>query len=229
MNRTSQKIALALGAVFLFTAGIYAGIRMGGKEAHESPPTAASGTSHLVHADATHANQRDKSPSVSPGLTKPQQLILEGLREAMLLPAESRTMPLLKALEETTKLPLHKDLLTELQRIVDEGEIESSHYLLSLMEQREEKVSVDFLLQAAAHRDANISDRALFALGAVAGTVFKNTQEASAWAANWQPDAGRAGLFAPQTAEKNPEPLAADTRLPGPRAREPKQSAPAAK
>jgi hypothetical protein len=145
-----------------------------------------------------------------------QQKIIRNLREALLLPKESRTAPLLKALEETTKLPLRKDLLETMRSIVDEGEIESSHYLLSLMEQREEKASVDMLLHAAKHQNPDVADRALFALEAVAGTVFKNLEEAETWAATWKPDPERAKLFAPVQENNEDGPTPVDSRIPGP-------------
>ena len=85
------------------------------------------------------------------------------------------------------------------------------------MEQREEKASVDMLLHAARHENPDVADRALFALEAVAGTVFKNPEEAATWAATWQPDPERAKLFAPDalTVEESPDGTA--PRAPGPR------------
>ena len=86
------------------------------------------------------------------------------------------------------------------------------------MEQREEKASVEMLLHAANRQNPDVSDRALFALEAVAGTVFKNLEEAQTWATTWKPDPERAKLFShtPENAEDAPN--ATDIRTPGPRA-----------
>lgn len=157
-----------------------------------------------------------------------QQQIIRNLREAMSLPKETRTRPLLKALEDTTKLPLSKKLLDVMREIIDAGDVESSHYLMSLMEQREEKASVEMLLHAAGHQNPDIADRALFALEAVAGTVFKNHEEAQTWAARWKPDPERAKLFAPVPENEQGSPEPNQLRMPGPGGLAPKSPEPPA-
>jgi hypothetical protein len=104
---------------------------------------------------------------------------------------------------ETRRLAFTKALLDELRSIVSEGEQVSSHFVLSLMEQREDKAAVAFLLETASHPNADIADRALFALEAVACKVFNDRTEAAAWASTWQPEEDRVRLFAPNQAQAN--------------------------
>jgi hypothetical protein len=73
------------------------------------------------------------------------------------------------------------------------------------------------LLHAANHQNPDVSDRALFALEAVAGTVFKNLEEAQTWSATWKPDPERAKLFSPTPENAEEAPNASDFRTPGPR------------
>ncbi|MES2980908.1 MAG: hypothetical protein V4727_01230 [Verrucomicrobiota bacterium] len=230
MSQRIKRIALVVSAIIIFTAGVMWGIHM--TQPDENANRADSAERNKTASTSTHpenfnerANKRRSAETTQtlPG-TAAQQQIIRNLRDAMLLPKETRIKPLLKALEETTKLPLNKDLLDTMRSIVDEGEIESSHYLLSLMEQREEKASVDLLLHAASHQNPDVSDRALFALEAVAGTVFKNKEEAQTWAATWKPDPERAKLFAPIEQKEEESPIVTDPRVPGPRSLPPKST-----
>ncbi|MFN9026899.1 MAG: hypothetical protein ACK5VX_11990 [Akkermansiaceae bacterium] len=223
MHSRIKPIALSVSAIIIFIAGVMWGVHMARPDEKASIAgssdrgNAASDTAPSGIFDERPNKRRTQETHQPVKADAAQQQILRNLREAMLLPKETRIRPLLRALEETTKLPLRKDLLDAMRSIIDEGEIESSHYLLSLMEQREEKASVDMLLHAAKHQNPDISDRALFALEAVAGTVFKNLEEAETWAATWKPDPERAKLFAdePQTEEESPEAVA--PRAPGTR------------
>lgn len=230
-SNVSKLVALVAMAIIILTVGIMSGMRMA-RPVQEMHVVASSSRGNATaistgNADATPGLREPRSHETkSPLAASPaQDEIMRNIRDAMLLPQESRTAPLLKALEETTKLSLSKGLLDEMRRIVDEGEIESSHYVISLMEQREEKSSVDFLLHAATHQNPDVADRALFALEAVAGTVFKSREEAAKWAENWQADAERVKLFAPSQEKEDENPIANDTRLPGPRAFTPKGAA----
>lgn len=224
MIQNRQWIALALSAIIIFTAGAFWGKRMGKDQpslqsaSSPGPITEIASSGGIDRSSGARPNDDKKSSATNPE----QEEIMRKLRDAMLLPQESRTMPLLKALEETTKLPLSKDLIAELRKIVDEGEIESSHYVLSLMEQREEKASIELLLHAAQHQNRDVADRALFALEAVAGNVFKSHQEAAAWAANWRPDPEREKLFAPVSERITDSPTDSNPRIPGPRSLESK-------
>lgn len=144
-----------------------------------------------------------------------QKARMERLHNAMRLPKESRIKPLLGALEESGRYPLSQDVVDAMRKIMDEGEAESCHYLLSLLEQREEKPAIDLISHALGHRDHDVADRALFALEAVAGMVFENREKARAWAATWQPNPERIRLFAVDGGN-DPEPAApADFRIPG--------------
>jgi len=230
MHSRIKLIALSVSAIIIFIAGVMWGVHMGRSDEKASIAgssergNAASGTAPSGSFDERSNKRRTQENHQPVKADAAQQQILRNLREAMLLTKETRIRPLLNALEETTKLPLRKDLLDAMRSIIDEGEIESSHYLLSLIEQREEKASVDMLLHAAKHQNPDISDRALFGLEAVAGTVFKNLEEATTWAATWQPDPARAKLFAdePQTIEEFPE--ATTPRIPVPRSSPSKKS-----
>jgi hypothetical protein len=231
MSNGSKRIALAASAIIIFTAGIMGGMRLArAKQASHATDSSTLGNTTSVSLGSanvagrvversTHGNNKPIAASPAEGE------ILRNIRDAMILPQESRTTPLLIALEQTTKIPLSKALLDELRRIVDEGEIESSHFVLSLMEQREEKSSVDLLMHAATHQNPDVADRALFALEAVAGTVFKNREEATIWAAQWKPDAERIKLFDPNQENDGDNPIVSDLRLPGPRGHAPKDPA----
>lgn len=224
MIHKSQLIALGLGAILIFTAGAFWGRRMGNDKPLTNPAPSLGRMNETANAKGVDRSDRVRPSTYrNPSLSNPEEEEIMGkLRAAMVLPQESRAMPLLKALEETTKLPLSKKLIAELRKIVDEGEIESSHYVLSLMEQREEKASIELLLHAAQHQNRDVADRALFALEAVAGNVFKSHQEAAVWAANWRPDPEREKLFAPVSETNADGPAEENLRIPGPRSLESK-------
>lgn len=223
MSQRIKRIALIVSAIIIFTAGVMWGIHMTQPDEIanrvESSGRGKAASDSSQPASFNERSNKPRSPETKQTLagTPAQQQIIRALRDAILLPKETRIKPLLKALEETTKLPLSKDLLDTMRSIVDEGEVESSHYLLSLMEQREEKASVDLLLHASRHQNPDVADRALFALEAVAGTVFKNQEEAETWATTWKPDPERAKLFAPIEQKEEEAPNVTDPRIPGPR------------
>ena len=229
MDYRIKRIALVVSAIIIFTAGVFWGVHMARPDDQAGTESSGPGKSPVQPAAGGSSDERSNTRRAQdaqqpPAADAAQRQIISNLRAAVLLPKETRIRPLLKALEETTKLPLRKDLLDIMRGIIDEGEIESSHYLLSLMEQREEKASVEMLLHAARHKNPDVADRALFALEAVAGTAFKNLEEAETWAASWQPDPERAKLFAPgsesvQEAEEGTAP-----RAPGPRSTPAKNS-----
>jgi hypothetical protein len=224
MSPKIKRIALVLSAIIIFTGGVMWGIHMAqpDEDANLAGSTergkAASNANPSGSANERANKKRSQEAKQPLAADAAQQQIIRNLREAMLLPKETRIRPLLKALEETTKVPLRKDLLDTMRSIVDEGEIESCQYLLSLMEQREEKASVDLLLHASRHENPDVSDRALFALEAVAGTVFKSQEDAETWAATWKPDPERAKLFAPVPQKEEESSDATAPRVPGPRA-----------
>ena len=231
MNNNSKRIALAASAIVIFAAGMMGGIglarpnqdtRIDVSSPQGNLKLASNGTANaLQRTNDLRSHETIKLLSNDPA----QEEIMRHIRDAMLLPQESRNLPLLKALEETTKLALSKELLDSMRSIIDDGEIESSHYVLSLMEQREEKSSVDLLLHAATHQNPDVADRALFALEAIAGTVFKNREEATAWSAAWQPNAERLKLFGPKQESESENTDANEPRMAGPRAYKPKVSA----
>ncbi len=221
-------MAFAASMIVVFIVGIMWGMHMSrsNQEIYGSD-SSTQGNARSISTSAENKMGRKKergSNEVATSFSSMQNEIMGDIRNAMLLPKDSRNASLLKALEQTTKLPLSKVLLDKMRLIIDEGEIESSHFVLSLMEQREDKSAVDLLLHAAGHQDPDVADRALFALEAVAGTVFKNRDEAAQWAATWQPDPERVKLFAPVQENEAAAPITPDTRLPGPRSKASKSS-----
>jgi hypothetical protein len=218
MNRTFKKIALPVSAIIIFTAGVMWGVHMASPDeiatiAGSSPNRKP--TTKSIRINTANDKPNKKRPGLSEKATTQHQIIAD-LRAAMCMPQEARIKPLLKSLEETSKISLGKDLAEIMRSIVDEGELESTQYLMSLLEQREEKAAIDLLLHAAEHEDRDISDRALFALEAVAGTVFKTKNEAATWAASWQPDPDRVKLFSPDLQNDDETPAQDSTRMPGP-------------
>lgn len=226
MKPEMKWIALLLSAIVIFAAGVKWGSRLTGSDEDKSVASdSARANREAAESVEEKPNKRHAPETKQPSAANAaQQQIIRNLHEAMTLPKETRTRPLLKALEETTKVPLRKDLLEMMGSILAEGELESSQYVLSLMEQREEKASVEFLLNAAKHQNQDVSDRALFALEAVAGTVFKDREEAENWAATWKPDPEREKLFAPVAETEEESPGLTDLRAPGPRSSAPKKS-----
>jgi hypothetical protein len=228
MKAVGTHLGHAAAGLAILAVGILLGVKMA------KPDPAATGSDG--HSSAGHANrtisgayqsERRKSRPpiagkeglpVDPG----REEIMRDIRDAMLLPAESRSTPLLKALERTTALDLSPELLGLMRGIIDEGDLDSSHFILSLMEQREEKSSVDLILHALDNPNPDIADRALFALEAVAGNVFKSRDEATAWAANWQPDQSREKLFSPDNSRQDETQSPQPDRVPGPASYEPR-------
>jgi hypothetical protein len=221
-------MAFAASMILVFIVGIMWGKHMSrsNQEIYGSD-SSTQGNARSISTSAENKMGRKQergSNEVASSFSSMQNEIMGDIRNAMLLPKDSRNASLLKALEQTTKLPLSKVLLDKMRLIIDEGEIESSHFVLSLMEQREDKLAVDLLLHAAGHQDPDVADRALFALEAVAGTVFKNRDEAAQWAETWQPGPERVKLFAPVQEDEAAAPITPDTRLPGPRSKASKSS-----
>jgi hypothetical protein len=204
----NTTFALAAGIAFIFAAGVYLGMHLAGigtpASVNSRQQLTGNARSSLIHNEGVNPVSSQAPSTGKKVLYDPQQeAVLAKIRKTRMLPESSRIRSLLQALEETSKLTLNKELLDELRSIVSEGERESSHFILSLMEQREDKVSVAFLLETAGHPNADVADRALFALEAVAGNVFHDRADAAAWASTWQPSADRAKLFAPNQAQEN--------------------------
>lgn len=140
MDHRIKQIVLFVSAIIIFTAGVMWGVHMArpdeiasiagsaDRKNAASDPTASGSSNERVN------KRRSPETHQPPAADAAQRQIISNLRETLLLPKETRARPLLKALEETTKLPLRKDLLDAMRSIVDEGEVESSNYLLSLME-----------------------------------------------------------------------------------------------
>ena len=120
-------MAFTASMAIVFIAGIMWGMHMSrsNQETYGSDSSALGKATSVSTSteDITHRKKerRTDTPSASPM----QDEIIGNIRNAMLLPKDSRTAPLLKALEQTTKLPLSKVLLDKLRLIVDEGEIDA--------------------------------------------------------------------------------------------------------
>lgn len=172
-------------------------------------------------ADKNPSSPKNTNAATSPADEKTRSLVNE-IHSAMGEGAEQRKAKLLPILERSTELPLSRELLATFQEVLDGGDLEEGQYVLSLMEQREEKASVAFLVKALEHPQAEIAERALFACEAVGGTVFADAQAARQWAESWQPDPQRAALFAP----KSQQDVEASSVLPGARQRNSTQKTP---
>lgn len=211
-----------MGVLLIFIAGVYFGKNFQKPDADKA--RSSSIQESLQHGSSATSERSSRSTSnvldqkkVGAALEPALQVVLEKIRQAKNLPNDSRTTPLLKALEESTKLPLTKELLAEFSSIMAEGELESCSYVIALLEQREEKSAVDFLLHTTAHKNQDVAQRALFALEAVAGTVFANRDAAAVWANTWTPDPERAKLFSPSQGTDHDNLTDEIPRIPGPR------------
>jgi hypothetical protein len=143
------------------------------------------------------------------------EAVIQDIRSAMGLAAQDRANRLPKALEKITSIPLSAAVLATLQEVIDAGELNECNYVISLMEQREEKQSVAFLVKTLDNPHSEVQERALFALEAVAGNVFATPDAAKEWAATWKPDPQRAKLFSPEGIDD--EAVNSSMKIPGPR------------
>lgn len=154
-------------------------------------------------ASSSQKNHAASSSSSSPQLSEKQtQALSESRRIANTLhdllqeSDESRMPKVNQALEQTIKVPLTDDLLKAMRKILSDARPNECDYLFSVLENREDIDSRAFMLEAAkTNPDENVRTRALFALEAALGDVFKNVDEAEEALKKWTPDPDRVKLF----------------------------------
>lgn len=209
-----KKTAIAVGALCLLAVGWFSGRQSKTGGEGSSPPIVITRSPNEKNNSASESTKptADQLSASSPYQLRTQSLITE-IQSVLAEAPELRNTKLLPVLERSTQLPLSKELIAVMQEVVDQGDLESSQYVISLMEQREEKMSVDFLVKALSNPQDEISERALFACEAVAGSVLADAQAARQWAATWKPDPQRTDLFAPDAQQD----IVPSSILPGPR------------
>lgn len=195
-----KTIAITAGVLSIFTAGWLIGKIDNQSGGETRPPLSLSSeaTDRANSHSLDPATKKNQAALLSPAQLQTQALVSE-IQAALGEGTAIRKAKLLPILERSTELPLSKELVGALQEVLDAGDMEEGQYVLSLMEQREEKASVAFLVKALDHPQSEIAERALFACEAVGGTVFADANAAREWAVSWQPDPQRAALFAPKS------------------------------
>jgi len=171
-----QRLIFVAGFVVFFAAGLYIGEMRANRNSSE-PNTAPNSVSNnesplSSEKQSLSISVTDTSQSPSSFESQSSRRVTMDLLQAWGKPKPERTAELLSALEEVTTVPLTKELLAVMRQILDGREIDEVDYLLSVLEQREEKASVAFLADALDHPQQDIRDRALMACEAVAGTIF---------------------------------------------------------
>ena len=186
---------LALAAGALFTAGWWTA-----RSTHSHPTNAPTSFASVPIPQVKHVTTDEggdtKIITANPAQHLPYELIV-----AMQGELPSRTPALLSALEKVADKELTPEMLAAMEKILAAGDREECQYLISLLEQREEVASVNFLIKQLEHRDKEVRDRALMACEAVAGQVFQSSDEAVTWSRTWQPDPQRQQISSGQPSD----------------------------
>lgn len=128
------------------------------------------------------------------------------VRSALENQAPARSPQLLGALESMQSTDLHPELLEVYRTIMDDGDVNECYAVFSMLEQREEREGVSFMVSLLDHPNEEIRQRAWMACESIAGKTMKNRQEMALWAQAWQPDPQVQKLMQPpqenMTAEK---------------------------
>ncbi len=208
---------IAAVVVTVFGAGWWGGRMMNRPASSSSQYVETSQKDGKVSPTSVGREGIGKNNSTVPAVKTPAnaEAVIQDIRSAMGLAPQDRANRLPKALEKITSIPLSTAVLATLQEVIDAGELNECNYVISLMEQREEKQSVAFLVKTLDNPNSEVQERALFALEAVAGNVFATPDAAKEWATTWKPDPQRAKLFSPEGIDDE----AADSsmKIPGPR------------
>jgi hypothetical protein len=185
-----RRLIIGCAAIALFCAGWWAARFQPAphSQGSEAGTLAANGAAATVQGVAVSDQRRDSGDDRT-------KLIQSELRAALQGAAPERSPALLAALEKLTTTELTSDVVAVLDRIMEGGDIDECHYLLSVMEQKEDRDSVRFLVKQLNHPDADIRDRALIACESVAGDIFESPEQAREWAEHWTPDPQRQALF----------------------------------
>ncbi len=208
-----QRLIFVAGFFIIFATGLYIGEMRANRNSSEpnTAPNSASNNESPLSSEkqSLSISVTDTSQSPSSFESQSSRRVTMDLLQAWGKPKPVRTAELLSALEEVTTVPLTKELLAVMRQILDGREIDEVDYLLSVLEQREEKASVAFLADALDHPQQDIRDRALMACEAVAGTIFSDSDAAKTWAQSWEPNPAVTELFsakpaAPETSTISP-------------------------
>lgn len=192
-----RVVLTAVGAAALFVAGWWAARIAPSSEENQG----------MQKPDAL---QRDDAPSAQAGLgshidrstVSPRSRIPQEVMAALQGDAPARTPALLNALEKMSFAEFTSDWAAAIDRILATGDTEECQYVFSLMEQREEVASVNYLVKQLDHPNEDIRDRALMACESVAGQVFSSDEQAKSWAKSWEPDPEKQKLFTQQLQEE---------------------------
>lgn len=189
-----KRVGLSvIGAIALFVAGwwsaqIYS--YNGGQGLIERPEARERVDARSV---ATGEGIRADRPSESTRTRIPQEVL-----NALQGEAPARTPALLKALEKLSSTEFSPGWAAAIDRVLQGGDMEECQYVFSLMEQREESESVNYLIKQLDHPNEDVRHRAMMACEAVAGQVFNSTELAKAWSRSWSPDPDKQALFMDQ-------------------------------
>jgi hypothetical protein len=196
-----KKNLLFLGVlIVVFVAGWF------GRKAFESPQQPVTSEKAEIIDKPIQLSLTSRAPSSS--LEKEKELevklqprevkavaVVSAIEEAMKLNDEERAAKLPVALEKITEVVLTPDLMDILRKILKQKNLDECSYLLSVMEQREDRESRKLMIEALDNSDADVKERAMFALETVAGTSFKSADEARSWEKTWVPDPENVKLF----------------------------------
>jgi hypothetical protein len=186
-----------LGAVALFVAGWWAARITPSSEG--SPLTQKAESPQRYDAPSPNSGEGSlvDRTSVSPRARIPQELVI-----ALQGEAPARTPALLNALEKMSFAEFTPEWAAAIDKILEAGDLEECQYVFSLMEQREEYASVNYLIKQLEHPQEDVRDRALMACEAIAGQVFSSTEQVKSWAKTWEPDPDKQKLFTVQPQEE---------------------------
>jgi hypothetical protein len=161
---------------------------------HSQKRSAVTDQRTMFQSSITATERSDKGAAFSVNSVR-SRVAVEALMQAIQQSAPERSLALIDSLESLALEDFSPALWSAFEQIMNDAHIEECHYLLSIMEQREELAAVKFLLKHLKHPDEDIRDRVLFACESVAGQLFSSQEEVQAWAQEWQPDIDRQRLF----------------------------------
>ena len=205
-----RGLVIGCAATLLFSAGWWAARLQPADRSKAENPGQISIDGVASEASAAVSEQRRAD-----GVSERSKLVATELRSALQGAAPARTPGLLAALEKITTTELTSELIAVMDRIMESGDLEECHYLLSVMEQREDRDGVRFLVKQLEHPDEDIRDRALISCESVAGKIFDTPEKAKEWASDWTPDPQKQALFS----QRMPDDPSATPLGPGPRSK----------
>lgn len=187
----------AIGASALFASGWWAARIVPSQDGNWPMQKPAHPQFHNAPlANSGEGSKIDRS-SVSPRARIPYELTI-----ALQGDVPARTPALLNALEKMLSAEFTPDWAATIDKVLEAGDTEECQYVFSLLEQREDVASVNYLAKLLDHPQEEIRDRALMACEAVAGQVLSSVEHAKNWAISWQPDPEKQKLFSNHTTEE---------------------------